>query len=996
MDVTSSPSAADFLALLRRLRGRGGYSEDPASITDLELQAWAETLADVNADAVSAAMGMFPGATELYVEDWERILRLINDVARSTEERQARVEAAAGALAGATESRVTDTLERFGSSGDPIYLTSTASSIASEGSEAAGVFQSVVAVPEDDYNDNATRLAMTEALRRRLPARAIGNLDLPDAAMNIAPAVFQVSAILGEPLCVMDTAAAFAAYPFTPAVPQSRVRSYASGSRVRAADWNAIQDAILWSPLTSGVSDVHAAAELGAVWARYRAVGGFGALVAFDTVTIDATYDWRQRIIEIAVTGPTTVASGTHLIMWGSGGDLSIPGFGTNIKFRVDAGTGALMLYNASASPYASDSFDWDITAIGMGALTGGNVFGETRRRLVDAKRGSPFSATLSYALLNQLRDRGGLPAVHRLAYIANTQKPSSGANTYVVDNTIDWRDRSISLRWSFTYGTATQVAIYPGASGDISLSSGGNAGHLHSGSGVARGSGGQWFPSTGLSFYVDTDGAFCCDRDSSDVSVYSASLTLFIHATEASCPDALLAAADGDPITAPDLNSTQDAYVLTQCARGYGITDDECRSFPFGDIVYGDSPYPVVFDVMDDARQTRIERRQRKSGSIRRWVTFSIAAGDTQTIDTENDWRDRIVWAIGRSSSTDIRPGQAGATAFNTTGSSGSGTPGYLGAGLSVAPTTTAGAIALAPGAAFGYADATTGALKVHNTAATTLYVTTMLEGSFQLGPRSVPAAQEDPGELAFPANDTDVVCWLDARSCDVSTGLLVDRMRDRSLSGNHAEPGAAPAFSIAGFGSEAGVVTTGAKYLSVSGLGDALASSDGVTVIMCLKDVEPNAFNVILELGDASIGATPYVRFNTSASGAVEVLSYGGSGSVAFAGASTAHNLASEGIFSFAIDSAASPSVLGIRKNGAPISTSRSFALTGAAWGAGQALTVGAAATAAFDWDGTIGQVMVIKRALSGDEIVEYENAMIDGRYGGAIVLAGTPGWT
>lgn len=350
--------------------------------------------------------------------------------------------------------------------------------------------------------------------------------------------------------------------------------------------------------------------------------------------------------------------------------------------------------------------------------------------------------------------DEGG---AHRFAAVIHTLKPVAVNADYVMDSAVDWRDRIALITWirvsSDDGGThPIKQAYFPGGPDDDLFCTDavfGSSDIVDFDATVA------YFGSGTDTYIVElTDGIrIYCTADHLVLRITTSatfdrnSLLIMISATEQlgkrttppSMPSIPLNF-DGAEVVPLELNALQDATIMSQVsADPDGDALDE-EVLAFGPATRGDPNTSQLWQIQnqdgvlehDGEKYFRptFERRQMVSGSVRKFFAISAGASATVIIDSEHDWRDRLIALKGRRNATDIRPGESTDTSHNSatglnrmgyTGSGSSGTTGY----------------SIYTGNGWLYADSSTGALKFYNSQGATEYLTGMIMASFQLGVR-------------------------------------------------------------------------------------------------------------------------------------------------------------------------------------------------------------------------------------------------------------------
>jgi hypothetical protein len=295
-----------------------------------------------------------------------------------------------------------------------------------------------------------------------------------------------------------------------------------------------------------------------------------------------------------------------------------------------------------------------------------------------------------------------------RIAVCPLLRRPTGGgANSYVVDDSMDWRQRLVSFRWarvnpqngsgfsagfSSGFGGVDNIGGpgWPGLT-DVSYQDSPGARLMFTADGVIPGTlllnDAHCEIDPEVRVYArDTDGALMVD-----VTLLYAqdalSLVLMLEATEfladgqAYHPTSVPEVTDGEPVYAGQLNELQDPILMSQAMEPDVVLEADpahpVGSMPLGPRAAGPAPeLPLEFVVSDRSGQglaagRKIRRRQRLAGGGRQIVFATVAPNGADTlVDASHDWSDRFASFDGVWSASDIRPGEAGDTGYS------SGTP--------------------------------------------------------------------------------------------------------------------------------------------------------------------------------------------------------------------------------------------------------------------------------------------------------------------------------
>lgn len=372
-----------------------------------------------------------------------------------------------------------------------------------------------------------------------------------------------------------------------------------------------------------------------------------------------------------------------------------------------------------------------------------------------------------------------------RFFVVAGHAKPTSGATVIVIDDTNDYRDRTLMVVGSETEVGATYPAMYPGSVDDNAWNLATNYPRkvYYTGSGYATPTVAadtnycRIFDSAGhrLLYARDTDGALCIAALSTadeDLATHALMVTASAKLGERAIytPEELppFEGGDGTAVLPHDLNNLQDEWHMNQTP----VSDD---TLPLGKITEGDPPLAIEHEV----RGVRF-RQPLRTPALTRFAFVEATGNATFLVDDRQDWRDRVVQIVGSHSTSDIRPGQVSdqdnGTHPNTNDYLVSG---YTGPGDN--DDGDGGYILSPPDAAFVdtffYADADTGHLYYSAKAdGTTRYLNVAIFASPQTGVRSQTTATT---ELDQPADVTPPAGRLADELTDLGTEGIFARIR-------------------------------------------------------------------------------------------------------------------------------------------------------------------------------------------------------------------------
>lgn len=770
-EVGDVPHTARLLGQLERLQGEGGYADEPESARMRELHAVAHVLAHAQGALEGAEAGIHPHQAVELLPDHERARRVPNDAARTVEERQARLVAIGASRRGASASDMEAALARLG-------LTATVQSVTrseadAEGAPADAVFQLAVTAPADEQTP-ARRRAAVELLRRALPVLQYGHRHhaSPDEML-----VVDVGPTWDDPSAVLGTCALEAATGTTQTRAPSRLKGYSALSRLTARDLNALQRQMLLSACSATNDLRHANGQ-----ERFLAFAVH--LPSASSATID-TMDARYRLGRVVMLYGTDATDRRP----GQAGDTDLNGqdYVERLWYTGD-GTSAYDLAVGATAHFAASSSSITITNDSGGTLTfvgflemsgdarygAGGIPPHTLTDFVDGVSLDAAGLSQSWwsamlATVGLRRGSGGgitfwtgmtpttCGGVSRQMVLAQTVQPGSGANTFVMDSSVDWRGRLLFVEFAVAGLPVSGYVGFPGGPSDILFSSFPTVCTVMgwTGDGVTPGS------ASALDYHIplenglrlaarDSDGALIVEHSSSWVGTdEQMSAILIVHGTDplldASAVPNPTAAVDGNPIVAEQLNGLQDAGMLTQgraIEPAPGETPVDVDAMPLGPAVRGNPRIPIAFSVSrrDGRRdQPRFERRQPVAGRLRRVFAVAILDATAYVLDDVEDWRDRFLVGWCAFSASDIRPEEAADDDIASGTASQTRLATYTGSGRP-AGTIVSGQyhLAIFGGDLFLYARDTDGALMIRNDTGGTRYVVGWLEAGFPLGPRS------------------------------------------------------------------------------------------------------------------------------------------------------------------------------------------------------------------------------------------------------------------
>lgn len=774
-DLGDSPHTERLYEQLRRMQGEGGYPSDDESVRMRELRTIALVMAHAEAALDGAATAIHPHQTIELLRDHELARRVPNDAARTEEERQARLVALGTSRRGASAQDIEAALARLGITAEVHSVPRT--TVVAEGAPADGIFQLAIEIPADDDTPGKRRAAV-DLLRRSMPVLQYGHRQhmSPSELLvhNVAPEWSDADAALGK--CALSGAASV-----TQARAASRLKPYSARSRLAARDLNAMQQQMLIAACSGANNDlVHRNADsrflmfcvnctpastslIHTMDARYRLVRvavlyGTDATDRHPGVVDDNTLNAQTYVERLWYTGD---GSAPYEMPFPGGGIARLVASGTTLSLINDSGItrtffGVLEVSGDVRTAGGGNKLGTLTTFADGATLAAAGVtetWWETLRDTVGIRRGNGGGIIFWNGHLSSTC--GG---VSRQFVVAHTIKPASGANTFVVDSTVDWRGRLLFVQCAVAGMPVANYVGFPGGPSDTKFSTFPAVSAIvgWTGDGVAVGSasleGYHLDLENGLRIGArSTDGALVVEHTSSAAgSDDQASAILIVHASDpllaASAIANPAAAVDGNPIVSETLNGVQDAGMLTQgraLEPAPGATPVAVDGMPLGPAVRGSPRVPIAFQVTrrDGRRnQAPFERRQPVAGRLRRVFACDVADGASVVLDDANDWRDRMLVAWVAYSASDIRPTQASDTDIADGTASQTRLPTYTGSGRPSGAASSGQYMVMVAGTDLVLsARSTDGALEVRNDTGGTRYLVGWVEAGFPLGPRSV-----------------------------------------------------------------------------------------------------------------------------------------------------------------------------------------------------------------------------------------------------------------
>lgn len=682
------PSIMGMRRLLKRLLP-SGYA-DAGPLLD-ELECWAAMLYDAHTLPQRIAREAFVSLTSELVEEWEREYGLANDAARTPAERQARLVAAERAIGGAIRSRVEAAIRAVSSSAD--WLTTRQIDLFYDDLTTwpSMIRQQAVQLDESAWASPATRRAVARVLQRMAGASGHvqhGHVDPLEAVVALTDAAWgSADHVVGRDALRVPSGTNVARYEQV-----ATLRRYGPLSKLRAADLNAIQDAVVFRRVTDGAElDALPGVQAGRVAVAIAASCASGPA----TTVLDEGDDWRYRLAtvwlavasdDIRPGGASDAYVGTSTQarqLWYAGAgstDAAAAGnayaiqIATDVWLYADSSTGALKIRNASAGTRY---------VVGLVHATGPSnnaalrdetriatfADGDTLEELDAAfhttwKRSGWTRMGEGTVGVDAWADRAGDGGAFIVAVVPAVQP----GDTVVIDSYRDWRDRILACTATSiqldTWSVGSDDPAWPGSSrfdqlqrhpaqsshavdGDHTRLTYTRAGDA-SGSAIA---GTMCALETKARVWVDSStGLLKLTRDGDDTDTSPECYLLLVHATEQlgehSAPDALspLTVVDAAAIQPQELTQPQERSLCVQ-AVGYPETVlAASASMPLGPV----SPpvRPRLPETWESESGTR-PFSQQVAGWARAYFSGVMPpASDELVLDATRDWRDRFVWA--------------------------------------------------------------------------------------------------------------------------------------------------------------------------------------------------------------------------------------------------------------------------------------------------------------------------------------------------------------
>lgn len=774
--------AEELHETLLRLQGEGGYASDADSVRSKELLALASAMGAARGSLEVVGEGIFPQLTDALLDEHERGARLPNDAAREVSERQQRLVALRSLQSVPTGAAIVAALADLGVTAELRSLSP--SQIAAEGSEREAIFQQALVLQLSGWTPQV-RATAEYVLRRMLPAHAVGQLGhhRPDE-MLITEIGAQwngtnEASTIGRG-ALTATGGSTTAYDDV-----ARVKSYAGLSRLNARDLAAIQRHTLITGCSAADNDLLTLPAGGRFYFFAFSVTAGGS------VEVLSGLDYRGRIARV-----TTLVSSSD-VRPGQASDTSLNAIDNTANAFFDlwyTGTGgATYDYSLDAAigyfRASSTKVSFESTAAGTRYVVGcielssdvRSTSGGTRLDVIATPVDGSTLQACGFATawwqawrdgsLHKAADGADVDAwtafssgddgggASRFVIVGYAEPPGAGATTYVVDASIDWRDRLLYVERPVS-PHASPDPEFPGTTGDEDFVTTLLPTIGFTGSGITTGQAAAQnyhvAPASAVRLGArSSDGALVIEYPTGGVYGTGA---FVIHASEqlgersaATSRSFPAAPSNGNPVRPYELNRVQDAAMMVQGSPRRRLVaatavQQSVEGLPLGPLFGGTPRLCRSFTEAPRVGVTGLSPNQlvqRVAGGLRKVFACDLATATALVLDTSVDWRDRMTSFVIAYSASDIRPGGAAdadianGTASRAVAAGYTGT-GYAGAGQPVRGTDYCVA-QLGLATVVLYARASDGALMLRHTLGALRYFVAFVEATFQLGPRGL-----------------------------------------------------------------------------------------------------------------------------------------------------------------------------------------------------------------------------------------------------------------
>ncbi len=803
---------AEWAQILFTLLGDGLTSE-PDTLRYAEITSYAYVFAFADNVLTQAGREHYVQSALDTLDEHEAGLRLPNDSGVTDSERKARV-LALRSLRGMNDASLGRVFAALGSIGPGEYRGVTSSEMSPElGLESFHALTSVLVANAADLAEPRIKQALSLILDRGLDVSRFGPNHVKGSRV-LATAVGAVWGT-GAPIALDGNPQRFGSVALdrsTDATAEetprwnARLRSFGPLTVVHTDDMRRVARGLALQP-DNGPTSVSAPTMTGDL----KCVASV-SIAAGTNVTVEDVTSWKNRLVIYTGQAATTdIRPGgaaedgdasritPGMLDTAAGGVGNAATLIANVELYADAGVG-LRIRNTGGVTVYVNIFAWASSPYTLAGtppildpfgLSGAGVTG--------------INATLWNAFVAYLATkRGGSTAawatgelrglVHRTCMTPNTYTPASGGLVeYVLDSSLDWRDRFVVLSaggfdvaaggvkfpgaWNQDTGTAVDKAAPTNAYAPFLFG--------YTGPGRAAGSltSGQWDIVIGgvVTAHVyanSTTGALTLAVRFGDAPPTFAetfivniigSFQLGVKVTPSAVAPTVPTATAGAAMRPSQFDVPQD-YAIQDYGRGAEAATADLLTVPLGLDVYGSPPVARVCRTrrdrvtgyVQDSGQ-RLYRRERTDGGAT--CFFLTVAGYTvghHLLDSTQDWRDRWIYQLG---TTDV--GTKAARGVYTG-------PGMSAAAVAALPAT--GYYAkLSSAGLYLYAD-TAGSLYLYVTGATTIAKGIVI-GSPHLGGHAVPSLRRASERALL---DLGALHWYTARRCTV-TGSAVRRVSYR-----------------------------------------------------------------------------------------------------------------------------------------------------------------------------------------------------------------------
>lgn len=782
-----------------------GYSSDPDGLRVAEITAYAYLFAWCDNVLTQVGNEAYPQSAVDMLDEHEAALRLPNDSGVTDDERKARV-LALRTLRGMNDASITRVLAALGTLGPGEYEGPTGADMLPElGLESFHALSSVLFVGAADLAEARVRQALALVLERgvdvsrfgpnhtkgsRLLASARGAIwdTGPVVAADGNPQVFGAVTIDRTADATAETDVRWT----------SRPRTFGPLAVVHLDDMRRTVRSLALQP-DSGPSATTTPTMEGDLKCIASVSIGAGA-----SVLVEDSGVWVNRFL--IYSGQASTAADVRpggaaengdnaritpgFLDTAAGGVGNIATLITNVELYADAATG-LRIRNTGGTTAYVNLFAWAASPYTGGAVGRLDPFG------LSADSVTGIDATLWNAYVSALETRRGVAAaawatgelrglVHRTAMTPSMEVPAIAAPAaeYVIDSSIDWRDRFLVVSVG-GFDVAAGGTKYPGGTDqDSGLAIDRNDptssayapfvfGYTGPGHAAAQTAAGQWDIAGGgpapCCLYARTTGELVlalyaaagpAGFDETFVVNVIGSFQLGVKVTPSAAAPPIPAAVAGGAVRPSQLNIPQD-YATQEYARAPESASADLLTVPLGLDVYGVPPVARVHRTRRDRVTGFVQdaakplyRRERTDGGATCWSSGVYVALTHYVLDATQDWRDRWVYRLGT-------------TSIGTSASKGW----YTGPGMSAAAVAAVPATGyytrISSSALYLYADDVTGALMLY-IGAVGATVRNVIVGSPHLGGRSIYCGgrrSERP-----PVDIGNLYLWVTARRCVLS----------------------------------------------------------------------------------------------------------------------------------------------------------------------------------------------------------------------------------